>query len=418
MESENKSKKRNSVLWKGCFVLLVALVLQIPILMVKGVVNDRKDLSNDVESEVSNSWGGILSINSPELIVPYSNLMQKDGKTYKEKLEQKIPSSEITIDSDVDTEVLHRSIYDVPVYRADMTISGKMAIDQGFINNSEGDIRLSLPILRAKGVEGRPVAVIEGKEYPFKAQDKLLVAVLPKDVVSASPELSYTIQLKSKGMDRVRFYPGNAAIYNVNMKSDYPSPGFKGDYLPVERNVRDTGFDARWIVTDLNTVSATGSYIDVELVVPASQYQQTERAMKYSFLIILLVFVAIYLVESITRCKINIVQYIVTGLSLCLFYLLLLSISEFLSFGLSYLIAAVMTTGTLGAYFYGFLKSKFALIFTGAVALLYVFIYVLLQMETGSLLAGTLALFLILSVIMYFTRRADVFDRPSGPVIE
>ena len=120
MESENKTRKRNSVLWKGCFVLLVALVLQIPILMVKGVVNDRKELSNEVESEVSNSWGGILSINSPELIVPYSNLTQKDGKTYKEKLEQKIPSSEITIDSDVDTEILHRSIYDVPVYRADM----------------------------------------------------------------------------------------------------------------------------------------------------------------------------------------------------------------------------------------------------------------------------------------------------------
>ena len=186
----------------------------------------------------------------------------------------------------------------------------------------------------------------------------------------------------------------------------------------MERNVSDTGFDAKWIVTDLNTVSATGSYIDVELIVPASQYQQTERVMKYSFLIILLVFVAIYLVESITRCKINIVQYIVTGLSLCLFYLLLLSISEFLSFGLSYAIAAAMTTGALGAYFYGFLKSKFALIFTGAVALLYVFIYILLQMETGSLLAGTLALFLILSVIMYFTRRADLFDRPSGPVIE
>ena len=322
MESENKTRKRNSVLWKGCFVLLVALVLQIPILMVKGVVNDRKELSNTVESEVSNSWGGILSINSPELIVPYSNLTQKDGKTYKEKLERKIPSSEITIDSDVDTEILHRSIYDVPVYRADMTISGKMTVDQSFINNSEGDIRLSLPIARAKGVEGRPIAVVAGKEYPFKAQDKLLVAVLPKEVVSAAPELSYTIMIKSKGMDRVRFYPGDAAIYNVNMKSDYPSPGFKGDYLPVERNVSDTGFDAKWIVTDLNTVSATGSYIDVELIVPASQYQQTERVMKYSFLIILLVFVAIYLVESITRCKINIVQYIVTGLSLCLFYML------------------------------------------------------------------------------------------------
>lgn len=417
MESQNKSKKRNSVLWKGCFVLLVALVLQIPILMVRGVVNDRKELSDEVNSEVSSSWGGILVINAPELIITYSNLTQKDGKTYKEKSERKISTSEVTIDSNVDTEILHRSIYDIPVYTADLTFSGKMSIDNKHLENHDGDIRLSLPVGRTKGIEGRPVVVVAGKEYPFKAQNNALVAVLPYEVVSASQELSYTIHIKSKGMDRVRFYP-SGSIYTVNMKSDYPSPSFKGDYLPVERTVCDSGFTAKWVVTDLNTVSATSSIFDVELIIPANQYQQTERAMKYSFLIILLVFVAIYLVESITRCKINIVQYIVTGLSLCLFYLLLLSISEYLSFGLAYTIAAVMTTGALGAYFYGFLKSKFAIFFTGAVALLYVFIYILLQMETGSLLAGTLALFLILSVIMYFTRRADLFDRPSGPVIE
>ncbi|MBR5862564.1 MAG: cell envelope integrity protein CreD [Bacteroidales bacterium] len=417
MESQNKSKKRNSVLWKGCFVLLVALVLQIPILMVRGVVNDRKELSGEVNSEVSSSWGGILVINAPELIIPYSNLIQKDGKTYKEKSERKISTSEVTIDSNVDTEILHRSIYDIPVYTADLTFSGKMSIDNKHLENHDGDIRLSLPVGRTKGIEGRPVVVVAGREYPFKAQNNALVAVLPYEVVSASQELSYTIHIKSKGMDRVRFYP-SGSIYTVNMKSDYSSPSFKGDYLPVERTVCDSGFTAKWVVTDLNTVSATSSIFDVELIIPANQYQQTERAMKYSFLIILLVFLAIYLVESITRCRINIVQYIVTGLSLCLFYLLLLSISEFLSFGLSYAIAAVMTTGALGAYFYGFLKSKFALFFTGAVACLYGFIYVLLQMETGSLLAGTLALFLILCVIMYFTRRNDLFDQPRNPVIE
>jgi inner membrane protein len=418
MESENKTRKRHSVLWKGCFVLLVALVLQIPILMVEGVVNDRKNLSEKVDLEVSNSWGGILVINSPELVIPYINITQKDGKTYKETMTRRIQSSEITINADVDTEILHRSIYDVPVYRADMTIYGKIAVNKNYVTTSDGDITLLLPIAKAKGIEGRPVAIVSGKEYPFRAKDNELVAVLPNEVVSASNELSYTIHIKSKGMDRVRFYPGAASIFNVNMKSDYPSPGFKGDYLPVERTISDTGFEAKWIVTDLNTVSSTGSCFDVELIIPASQYQQTERAMKYSFLIILLVFMAIYLVESITRSKINIVQYIVTGLSLCLFYLLLLSISEYLSFGLSYTIAAAMTTGALGAYFYGFLKSKFALAFTGAVAVLYGSIYTLLQMETGSLLTGTLALFLILCVIMYFTRRSDLFDRPSGPVIE
>ena len=417
MESQNNSKKRNCVLWKGCFVLLVALVLQIPILMVKGVVNDRKELSSDVNSEVSNSWGGILVVNSPELIVPYAHLTQKDGKTFKEKAERRIVSSEVTIDSEVDTEILHRSIYDIPVYSAGLTFTGKMLIGQKHLENQEGEIRLLLPVSKTKGIEGRPVAVVAGKEYPFKAQSNALVAVLPYEVVSASQELSYTIYIKSKGTGRVRFYP-SGDIYTVNMKSDYASPGFKGDYLPVERNVCDSGFTAKWIVTDLNTVSASSSCFDVELIIPANQYQQTERAMKYSFLIIMLVLIAIYLVESITRCKVNIVQYIVTGLSLCLFYLLLLSISEYLSFGLSYVIAAVMTTGALGAYFYGFLKSKFALAFTGAVACLYGFIYILLQMETGSLLAGSIALFLILCVIMYFTRRNDLFEQPRNPVIE
>ena len=139
MESQNKSKKRNSVLWKGCFVLLVALVLQIPILMVRGVVNDRKELSDEVNSEVSSSWGGILVINAPELIITYSNLIQKDGKTYKEKSERKIPTSEVTIDSNVDTEILHRSIYDIPVYTADLTFSGKMSIDNKHLENHDGD---------------------------------------------------------------------------------------------------------------------------------------------------------------------------------------------------------------------------------------------------------------------------------------
>jgi inner membrane protein len=130
------------------------------------------------------------------------------------------------------------------------------------------------------------------------------------------------------------------------------------------------------------------------------------------------VFVAIYLVEVVTRSRINIVQYVVTGLSLCLFYLLLLSVSEHLSFAWSYIIASAMTVGALGGYFYGFLKSKVALLFTGAVAFLYGFIYVLLQMETGGLLMGSMALFILLAVVMYFTRNDRFIQQYRGPVVE
>ena len=151
----------------------------------------------------------------------------------------------------------------------------------------------------------------------------------------------------------------------------------------------------------------------------ADHYQQSERAKKYSFLFIILVLSAIFLVEMITKAKINIVQYIVTGLSLCLFYLLVLSTSEYLPFGWAYLISAVMTTGALSGYFYGFLRSKIAIAFSIATGVLYAFIYLLLQMESGSLLLGSLALFVILGVIMYFTRNEKVFDcegdQPDGP---
>lgn len=413
METVNKTKKRNSILLKGCFVLLVALVLQIPILMVKDLVKDRKDLSNEVKSELVASWGSSMEVTAPRLEVVYTRVVDK--KT--ENLVREISSSDVTIEANVNSQIRHRSIYDIPVYSADMTIIGKVELNDNSLNECNGNVRLVLPFIKMKGIEGRPVVVVEGKEYAVRSLGKNLVAELPYDVVASDKVLEYVIRIKSNGMDRIRFYPGGA-LYKVKMKSNYASPGFKGDFLPVDRTVSDTGFEAQWIVTDLNTLATTSTFFDVEFVIPASQYQQSERAMKYSFLIILLVFMGIFLVESITRCRINIVQYIVTGLSLCLFYLLLLSISEYVSFGLSYVIAASMTTGALGAYFYGFLKSKIALAFTGVVASLYGFIYILLQMETGSLLAGTLALFLILSVIMYFTRRADLFDRSSGPVIE
>lgn len=413
MEQNNNTKKRNSILLKGCFVLPVALVLQIPIIMVKGLVNDRKELSDEVKSELTTSWGSSMEVTAPKLQVPFSKVVDKKS----EKLLREIKSTEVSVEADVNSQIRHRSIYDIPVYSADMTVNGKVELKDNSLDDCDGAIRLTLPFSKLKGIQGRPVVVVEGKEYDVKAVGKELVAELPYNVVAANKVLDYTICIKLNGMDRIRFYPGSE-LYKVNMKSNYASPSFKGDFLPVDRTVSDSGFEAQWIVTDLNTLASTSPFFDVEFVIPASQYQQSERAMKYSFLIILLVLVSIFLVESITRCKVNIVQYIVTGLSLCLFYLLLLSISEYLTFGWSYLIAAVMTTGALGAYFYGFLKSKVALSFTGTVACLYGFIYILLQMETGALLAGTIALFLILCVIMYFTRRNDLFDQPRTPVIE
>ena len=179
METVNKTKKRNSVLLKGCFVLVVALVLQIPILMVKGLVRDRKDLSNEVKSELVASWGSSMEVTAPRLAEVYTTVVDK--KT--ENLVREISSSDVTIEANVNSQIRHRSIYDIPVYSADMTIIGKVELNDNSLNECNGNVRLVLPFTKLKGIEGRPVVVVEGKEYAVRSLGKNLVAELPYDVV-------------------------------------------------------------------------------------------------------------------------------------------------------------------------------------------------------------------------------------------
>ena len=125
------------------------------------------------------------------------------------------------------------------------------------------------------------------------------------------------------------------------------------------------------------------------------------------YLVILLVFLAGLAVELVGKKKINIVQYLVIGLSLVLFYALVLSFSEFMGFSLAYALAALMTVAALFGYFRGILRDRSAWLLTALVALAYLLSFVLLQMETYALLAGTLVLFVLLVGIMYLTRNLN-----------
>ena len=406
----NQKKKRNGILGKGLIVLAITCALQIPILLVQGLIQDRSDLSNKAKEEISLSWGETLYVKVPELCIPfYVTTKDKDGKESKDWKTKKIKSSATDIQANSEVEILHRSIYDFPAYRADVNLTGSFKTKADVLENASGDIYITLPINNYKGLEGYPSVTVGGKEYIFNVVGSELRAVIPQNAITPDSVIDFSMKFKSKGMGKMIFCP-LGTDYTVSLTSNHDSPSFKGDFLPTTRNVTNDGFDAKWEVTALNTCDAKDGTFGVDFILTADQYQQTERAMKYSFLFFILVLCSIFLVECITKSKVNIVQYGVTGLSLCLFYLLLLSISEYISFGWSYLIAAAMTTGALGGYFYGFLKSKIALAFTVATAGLYGYIYMLLQMESGSLLFGSVALFVILSIIMYFTRKKDMFE--------
>jgi len=72
-------------------------------------------------------------------------------------------------------------------------------------------------------------------------------------------------------------------------------------------------------------------------------------------------------------------------------------------FPLAYFLATLMTVAALFGYFRGILRDRSAWLLTALVSIAYIMSYVLLQMETYALLAGTLVLFFLLVGIMYLT---------------
>lgn len=398
------------MLKKGVFILLAVLVLQIPILLVNFLISEREGLSAETETEVSKQWAGVQVIYPPSLKIPYqSKEVNSKGETLLKDAVRVVEPEVAKVTGDVSVTTLHRSIYDVPVYKADIRIDGCFEISDDDFAVYKDKLYMYISLGEMRGLEDNITASVNGREYQFELADDGLRIELDPAGFAAGSSIDYSIDIRTKGAKSLRFRP-EAAAFNVDIRSDHPSPSFGGAFLPDERNVTDEGFEAQWTVTEMNTFGEYDPVFFVDLMVPVSQYQQTGRATKYSFLIILLVFAAIYLVETITRQEVNYIQYIVTGFSLCLFYLLLLSISEYLAFGWAYLIASGMTVTALGGYFIGFLRSRIAVFCTASVAVLYAFIYLLLNLETGSLLVGSLALFVILSLIMYFTSNNHISE--------
>lgn len=148
------------------------------------------------------------------------------------------------------------------------------------------------------------------------------------------------------------------------------------------------------------------SRFGLQFIQAIDQYQQNMRSVKYAILIILLTFVVVFFIELIKKKSVNPFQYLLVGLALVLFYTLLLSMSEVWGFNLAYFVAALMTTALITIQMASVLKNKRQGLLIGLLlAFLYLFIFILIQMESYALLVGSLGLFAILAVIMYYSKK-------------
>lgn len=270
-----------------------------------------------------------------------------------------------------------------------------------------------------------------------------LHAMLPESVRGKADGLTATLDLELVGTERLAIVPlgGNTEVL---MTSSWPHPSFAGRFLPSEREVKKTGFSAQWRLSSLATTAqadiANGKRIclgtdegsdyahtggaapsdcadsfSVAFIDPVNPYSLSDRATKYGVLFIALTFVAVGLFELMKKLRVHPVQYLLVGSALCSFFLLLVSLSEHLPFGISYAIAATACVLLLAYYASHMLGSLARGIPLGAgIALLYGLLYVLLQLEQTALVVGAIALFLVLAAVMVLTRKVNWYGLSQG----
>ena len=394
-------KIQNNLLVKILILGILTLLLLIPLAMVKGQIRDRKEAARTAVDEVSASWGGVQTLGGPVLAFSSIESIIKDGKESLQERERHIYPEVLDFVISADSKVLHRSIYDVSVYTADVHMQGYFVIPPAFAGKNVQEPVLSVLVNDQRGFEGPVSLSIAGAVQTLESTE--ITIPLDKALMDGKQQIPFDISYKLRGSSTLMVRP-YGDVTNIKITSDCQSPSFQGDFLPAQRDVSAEGFTAEWSVSKINRNDPADTEMGVCFMQGVSQYQKTERSVKYAILIILLVFLAGLLVEFIWKKEINIIQYVVIGLSLVLFYALVLSFSEFISFGHSYVIAAAMTVAALFGYFRGILKSRAAYLLTLLVALAYAASYILLQMETYALISGSMLLFCILVVIMYFTK--------------
>lgn len=436
---------KGSVVVKMIVIGVLILVLLIPLLMVGGLVSERQQRHDAMTAEVASSWGNAQILGGPILVVPYHEYGRDEkGEVTYTQFAYFLPES-LKVEGKVAPEMRSRGIFDVVVYRADLRLSGTFRrpsftgwdVAAKDVLWSQAYLALGITDMRGirRGVQmswaGQPLPLSPGGAVQGLWSSGLQAPVAGLAEAGEGAAWDFGFDLLLNGSGRLDVLPFGKQT-TLTLASSWPSPSFSGRFLPETRDVKATGFQATWNVpyfgrsypqrwrsTETEKVASpgevNGSAFGVELFLPVGIYQKTERSVKYGLLFIVLTFLTFFLYEVFSPFALHPMQYLLVGSALCLFYVLLLSISEHLAFGIAYALASGATIGLISGYASAILRGRLRALGVGAaLAALYGYLFVLLQAEDFALLLGSIGLFLILAAVMYITRRIDWYTPRTG----
>lgn len=420
---------------------LITLLLLAPLGYVRSLVQERAGMRELSVFRIGSGWGGRQVVGPPILAVPFETVTREPFETEKEKGERVIRvqgvgyslAARSSVRATLEPQIRHLGIYSVPVYETTVHLSG--AFDPRALSDLVLDIpgrtvdwqraRIIVPVADVRGIRKVKAATWGGGALHVEpaAYETLegLGGAIDVDKLRKGRGVDFQFEFDLAGSQSLRVLP-LARETTAHLASSWPHPNFSaGAFLPVRYALDARGFDAHWQVLDLNrgfpqswrdsAVSPEhllASAFGVDLYQPVDTYQRNERAIKYALLFIAITLMSIFLWEYAMRSPLHAVQYLLVGLALCVFYLLLIALSEHVPFGAAYVIAAAALVALIGVYLAAVMDSrKRGALAGGAVAGVYGLLYLLMLSEHYALLLGAILVFAVLATIMLVTRRLD-----------
>ncbi|RZS91907.1 cell envelope integrity protein CreD [Aquimarina brevivitae] len=433
---------KTSLTIRMAMIGILILVMLIPLSFIESLIRERSFRQEEVVKEINSKWGNEVLLYGPVLKVPYQT--HRNAKLWDEKTksytEENIVETayayffpnELSITTNVESELLSRGIYKSVVYTSDIDFTGNFESpnfeNQGIKPNDIlwNKATILLRSSNLKGIKSNLDIVLKDQSYPLRSRyaknsslSTLETQFLKEDSLAVKGPIDFKLHFTVNGSESLRFIPVGKET-KVRMQSDWATPSFDGNFLPETKTKQITseGFKANWKVLEINRdfeqvffgtlPDIESSAFGVTLLIPVDEYQKSERAAKYGYLVIALTFLVFFLIQSISKVTIHPFQYLMIGLALTMFYTLLISISEHSSFRIAYLIAGLSVITLISIYSKAVLKGlKFPLFVAASLTALYGFIFVIIQLENYALLVGSIGLFIILGTVMMISRKID-----------
>lgn len=434
---------KSSVTLKLVTIGILVLILLIPSSMILKLINERTDRMHEAVSEVSSKWGNNQTITGPVISIPYKAIVKSEkGDVSEEIFYAHFLPDHLKISGRLYPEKRYRGIYKVILYQSKLTVSGEFTFPDftGFNVPAKDilweDAIVSMGIPDMRGIKDSLNINWNGKMTGFnpgiETKDIFNSGVSFKQNMKTGnkdEKINFTLNMNLDGSEKIDFIPFGK-ITEVDLSSSWPDPGFDGAFLPEKHHISDSGFKANWKILHLNrnfpqswtgkNFGEPGEFLPpeigntafgVNLVQTVDEYQKTTRSAKYDIIFIVLTFLIFFFVEMINKVRIHPIQYLLVGFAITLFYVMLLSLSEHLTFNLSYLLSAIAVILLVLFYSKNILKSfKLAFLTTMIITVLYAFFFVILQMQDYALLFGSIGLFVVLAVVMYLSRNINWYS--------